>query len=166
MGRTPPAAAVSEARPVYPPFLLRLRPIKRVPEVLEQLGQVREALATGQHRREPGRRVGDDHAELGVAEARRADAPGGAADLLAQDAAQAVEDADHAVAPSVSSEAMTARGEQPQGRAGIAAPYPEGTHVHHTPPFQERSHYSKEGKGISQEAVTAQEYRGRGGAPP
>ena len=37
----------------------------------------------------PGRRVGDDHAELGVAEARRADAPGGAADLLAQDAAQA-----------------------------------------------------------------------------
>ena len=43
----------------HPPFLLRLRPIKRVPEVLEQFGQVREALSTRQHRREPGRRVGD-----------------------------------------------------------------------------------------------------------
>ena len=32
---------------------------------------------------------------------------------------------------------------------------------HGTPPFQERSHYSKEGKGISQEPVTAPASRGR-----
>ena len=83
----------------------------------------------------PGRRVGDDHAELGVAEARRADAPGGAADLLAQDAAQAVEDADHAVARRRHAPAAAAvEAEAHTGRARAAEDLgdpelPGGVHV-------------------------------------
>ena len=83
----------------------------------------------------PGRRVGDDHAELGVAEARRADAPGGAADLLAQDAAQAVEDADHAVARRRHAPAAAAvEAEAHAGRARAAEDLgdpelPGGVHV-------------------------------------
>ena len=82
-----------------------------------------------------GRRVGDDHAELGVAEARRADAPGGAADLLAQDAAQAVEDADHAVARRRHAPAAAAvEAEAHTGRARAAEDLgdpelPGGVHV-------------------------------------
>ena len=70
-----------------------------------------------------------------VAEARRADAPGGAADLLAQDAAQAVEDADHAVARRRHAPAAAAvEAEAHAGRARAAEDLgdpelPGGVHV-------------------------------------